>query len=144
MELIGISAAGRDIPDGIIGNLHHFGSLGQTEANQEFLRRAPHAFLEELAEITPVELADIGDFLNGQVPLIVMLHKINGLLDIKILELTAVEELPGRGGPNETVQKEAQMPDQMEGCGVGIPGDIEHGIPQLVPLVRKLGAVDRL
>lgn len=144
MELIGVSAAGRDIPDGVIGNLHHFGGLGQTEANQELLRRAAHAFLEQLAEITPVELADVGDFLDGQVPRVVMLHKIDSLLDIKILELAAVEELPGRRRTNEAVQKEAQMPDQMKGRGVGIPGDIEHDIPQLVPLGRKLGTVDRL
>lgn len=69
---------------------------------------------------------------------------IDGLLNIEVLELSAAEHLPGGGGADQPVQKEAQVPYEMEGGGLGVPRNIEHGVPQLIPLRGELGAVDGL
>ena len=44
----------------------------------------------------------------------------------------------------QPVQEEAQMSDQVEGGGVGVVGNVEHGVPDHIPLSPAQGVVDGL
>lgn len=59
---------------------------------------------------------------------------IDGLLNVEVLELSAAEHLPGGGGADQPVQKEALVPYEVEGGGLSVPRNIEHGVPQPVKL----------
>ena len=51
---------------------------------------------------------------------------------------------PGGGGLDQPVQEQAQVPDQVEGGGLGVVGDVKHGVPYRLPLGDGLRAVDGL
>ena len=144
MELVGVAAGGGDVPDGRLGGLHLLRRFGQPQADQELLGRTAHVLPEQLAEIAPVQLADVGDLLHGKLPAVVLLHKGDGLLDVEVLEPGAVELPPGGGGLDQPVQEQAQVPDQVEGGGLGVVGDVKHGVPHRLPLGDGLRAVDGL
>ena len=106
--------------------------------------RAAHILLENFAEITAVQLAHVGQLLHSDLPGVVVLHQGDGLLDVEIPELAAVELLPAGGGLDQPIHKQAKMADQMEGGGVRVVGDVEHGVPNPIPLGPAQGAVERL
>ena len=144
MELVGVAAGGGDVPDGGFGGLHQLRRLGQAQADEKFLGRAAHRIPEQLAEIAAVELAHIGDLLHGELPAVVLLHEGDGLLNVEILETGAPQLSPGRGGLNQPVQEQAQVPNEAEGGGVGVVGDVEHGVPHRRAQGWVLGLVNGL
>ena len=65
MELVGISDSASDLIDGITGPAKQFRGFDHTIADQEFLGRFSHGFLEYFAKITPVETGTLRDALDG-------------------------------------------------------------------------------
>ena len=144
MELVGIAAEDGDVPNGLPGPLHVIGGLRQPEADQKFLGRAAHALLEELAEVAPVQLAHVRQLLHAELPLVIALHVVDGLLDIEILEPDAVEGPAGGRGLNQRVQKQKQVSHQVKAGRVGVLRHVEHDVPHFLPPGGTLRPVDRL
>ena len=86
MELVGISDSASDLIDGITGPAKQFRGFDHTIADQEFLGRFSHGFLEYFAKITPVETGTLRDALDGDVMHIVVLDISQGFFDIVVLD----------------------------------------------------------
>lgn len=114
MKLVRIAAGDGNVTDGNRGCFHHLRRFRQTHPNEVFLGRTALAFFKQLAEITAVELAYTGNFLNGKRPVIILLYKGNRFVNVEIPKLMSLRLSPGRGRLNECIQKDAQMADLME------------------------------
>lgn len=84
MELVGITALRGDCLDRQIGEPHQFRRVCQALANQKLLGSTAHLLLEFPAEIVAVQLAEAGNLIDCQFPVIVLPDVDDSLIDIKI------------------------------------------------------------
>ena len=88
---------------------------------EERLWAFSHGFPEDLSEITPVQTADGGDFLNGDIPLEISFNECQCLFDIEIPKPSGVLCIPICGGFHQLCQEQERMTDQPHGiCGTVI------------------------
>ena len=128
MKLVGIAAQNGNVANGHRRGLHHLRGLGQTHTDKKFLGRAALAFLKQLTEVTAVELAHRRDLLDRQISLVILLHKMDSLLNVEILQLDSVRFPLGGRGLDQSIQEQTQVPNLMEGRSCGIAGDIQHRV----------------
>lgn len=93
---------------------------------QEGLRAFSHSFPKDLAEITPVQAAESGDFLNGNIPMVVFFDKSKRFLDVKIPQTPDVAVLPVCGGFRQLGKEQKTMANQMHRVGAVVVDDIHH------------------
>ena len=115
MELVGVAAPAGNVPNGVASHTHLLCGLGQTQADDKLLGRTADDFLEQLTEITAVELAGIGNLLHSNAPLVILLDKGHRFLDVEVPEGAGLILPPGGRGTDQLIQKQAQMPYQVQG-----------------------------
>ena len=144
VELVWIAAAVRHRLDGQAGGAQQFGGAGEPGAYDELLGRAAHHLFEPAAEIIPVELAEARHLVHSELPLIVLLDVDHGLMNIVILPLPFVRAPAAGGIFDQIIQKQRQMPHQMQRGAGGVLGKIQQMVPQYIALPRRPGLVDGL
>lgn len=71
--------------------------------------------MEDLAEIASVQAAGGRDILHGDIVLEVLLDEGNSLFDVEIAQAVSSADLGGGSGTYKAVNKEKEVPDQVEG-----------------------------
>ena len=91
VQLIVVADKGRDLADGQPRLLQQLGGAGHPVVQQVGLGAFAHRPAEHLAEIAAVEAADLGDLLDRDIALEVLLDEGQRLLDVKVAQAV----LPG-------------------------------------------------
>ena len=126
MQLVRVAYCISGIRDGQVGEPQQFGGFGHAVGDQEILGRLSHIFMEDLAEIASVQAAGGRDILHGDIVLEVLLDEGNSLFDVEITQAVSSADLRGGSGTYKTVNKEKEVPDQVEGGLVLMVDDIKH------------------
>ena len=126
MQLVRIAHCISGIRDGQVGEPQQLGGLGHAVGDQEILGRLSHIFVEDLTEIASVQAAGGCDILHGDIVLEVLLNEGNRFFDIEIAQAVSSADPGGGSGTYKAVDKEKEVPDQMEGGLVLMVDDIKH------------------
>ena len=144
MQLVCVADHPRDLPDGQAGLFEQLGGPHHPVVQKIGLGAFAHGVPEHLAEIAAVEPADLGDLLDGDVPLVVLVDEGQRLPDVEIPEPVLAAGAAVGGGLGQLVQKQKAVGDQVHRAGAAVVDDVEHLLLQQPARLAVLGGVDRL
>lgn len=144
MKLIRISDSVADVIDGQGGQLQQFRRFGHAVVQQELLRGLPDRIFENPAEIGAVQSAESGNAFNGYIILKVLFYVIQRFFDIEVPHPAVRCHLHGRGGPDQEIDKQVQMSDQVEGGTVFMFGNVQHFINHVFAQIFERSVIHRI
>ena len=114
MELVRIIDHRADLTNREFAFLEQLGCFCHSVVHQELLRGFAHTFLEDPSEITAVEAAYGGDRFYGDILLIVLFDKRQGLFDIEISQAFVGTVILMRGRPDQLVEEQESVTDDLK------------------------------
>ncbi len=128
VQLVGVAHGISYVSHGQFRELQKFRRFGHAVGDKEFLGGFSHVLMEDFSEIASVQAAGGGDILHGDIVLKVLLNEGKRFFNVKIPQASCLFR-PGRGrGADQTVQKQVEVPDEMEGRLILVIYHIHHFI----------------
>ena len=143
MELVRIADEFTDLFHGLVRELQELGGLDHAVADQELLRRGADRLLKETAEVGPAETGVLRDLLDGNIIHKVVFNVLQGFVNIEVLHFISRRVGRALDGPDQIVEEEIEVSDQVERGGIAVIHDVAHLLQHLIPELRTPRVVDR-
>ena len=124
------------------GFFQKLGGSGHAVVEEECLGAFSHGFPEHFSEVAPVQTADGGDLLNGNIPLKISLNESKCFSDIEVPMPPGVLRIPICGGFHQLCQKQERMTNQPNGICGAIIDNKKHLLFQLFPSLWRSGGIN--
>lgn len=143
MELVGIADLPADLAHRKICDLEKFGSFFHTVLDKKFLWRLSEDITENLAKITPIQIAAASHVLDRDRTGIILGDEGHSFVRVKLCTFASLGVPPGRRSADQCIHDKIKMPDQMIGRFLSVCGKIQNLIFEPLPILWCAWKIDR-